>query len=124
MAHHVNLNYVENYVRHKMYPVEIRSKGDKANLRRASRRFGIKNGQFVYDDKRLVILSRDEQLRIVKDVHAGLGDNPRAKAMASHRGRESTYQKLTERFYWRNMVDDVASFIKTCDECQRHGKAS
>ena len=107
-----------------MYPVEIRSKGDKANLRRASRRFGIKNGQFVYDDKRLVILSRDEQLRIVKDVHAGLGDNPRAKAMASHRGRESTYQKLTERFYWRNMVDDVTSFIKTCDECQRHGKAS
>ena len=55
-----------------MYPVEIRSKGDKANLRRASRRFGIKNGQFVYDN-RLVILSRDEQLRIVKDVHVGLG---------------------------------------------------
>ena len=57
-------------------------------------------------------------------VHIGLGDDPRAKAMASHRGRESTYQKLSERFYWRNMVDDVASFIKTCDECQRHGKAS
>ena len=37
---------------------------------------------------RLVILSRDEQLRIVKGVHVGLGDDPRAKAMASHRGRE------------------------------------
>lgn len=72
MAHHINLNDVENYVRHQTYPVEIRSKGDKANLRRASHRFDIKNGQFVYDDKRLVILSRDEQLRIVKDVHVGL----------------------------------------------------
>ena len=51
MAHHVNLNDVDNYVRHQTYPVEIRSKGDKANLRRASRRFAIKNGQFVYDDK-------------------------------------------------------------------------
>ena len=92
---HVDLNSIDNYVRNQVYPVEVRgSKGDKANFRRACRRFGSKNGQFVYDDKRLVVISREEQLRIVKDVHVGLGEDPHAKAMASHRGRESSYQKL------------------------------
>ena len=32
----------------------------------------------------------------IRDVHEGLGDNPKAKALAAERGRESTYQKPAE----------------------------
>ena len=38
--------------------------------------------------------------------------------MASHRGRESTYQKLSEIFFWHGMVNDVKNYIKNCENCQ------
>jgi hypothetical protein len=74
--------------------------------------------------KRIVISSTERQKQIIQDIHAGLGENPKAKAMASHRGRESTYQKISERFYWHNIVSDVADFIKTCENCQKQEKIS
>ena len=39
--------------------------------------------------------------------------------MASHRGCESTYQKLSERFFWHGMVNEVKNYIKNCENCQR-----
>ena len=39
--------------------------------------------------------------------------------MTSHRDRESTYQKLSERFFWHGMVNDVKNYIKNCENCQR-----
>lgn len=35
-----------------------------------------------------------------------------------HDGFSKTYHKLTQRFTWNNMKADVASYIKTCHECQ------
>ena len=35
--------------------------------------------------------------------------------MASHRGRDTTYQKISERFFWHNIFDDVYSFVKHCE---------
>ena len=36
-----------------------------------------------------------------------------------HFGRDKTFYKISERFYWRGMVDDVKEFCKMCDKCQR-----
>ena len=120
-----DLTHIENYLRNGTYPEYAKSsKGTKTNFRRASKKFSISNGQFLYQQKRLVVVGREEQLRIIEDIHVGLGDDPHAKAMASHRGRETTYNKLMERFYWHNMVQMVVDFIKTCEECQRHGKVT
>ena len=41
--------------------------------------------------------------------------------MSSHRGRDSTQQKIAARFYWHNIKDDVKEYIKKCDQCQKHG---
>ena len=30
------------------------------------------------------------------------------------------YEKISGRFYWHNMINDVREFIAKCDECQRH----
>ena len=35
-----------------------------------------------------------------------------AVAMSSHLGRTSTYQKVSSRFYWYTIVNDVADYIK------------
>ena len=55
----------------------------------------------------------------IRDVHERLGDNPKAKALAAQRGRESTYQKLAERFYWHSMIEGVKEYIKNCLNCQQ-----
>ena len=58
----------------------------------------------------------------MSDVHKGLGHDPKAKAMASHCGRDSTIQKILNRFFWRNIKGDVEELIKKCDQCQEQGK--
>ena len=42
--------------------------------------------------------------------------------MASHRGRDTTYQKVSERFFWHSIFADVSEYVRKCEECQRHGK--
>jgi len=36
-----------------------------------------------------------------------------------HFGRDKTLSKVSERYYWMGMVEDVKEFCKTCDKCQR-----
>ena len=83
MAHHVSFDAI--------YPSHIiREKGKKINFRKACKPFSIFHGQLIYNNIRLVISSTDRQRTIISDVHKGLGYDPKAKAMASHCGRDST----------------------------------
>ena len=43
-----------------------------------------------------------------------------AKALSAHRGRESTYQKISQRFFWHGMIEGIKEYIKIC--CQQQGK--
>ena len=117
---HVNLKVVEEFLRRKIYLKEIgKDKGKKANFRRTCKNFSIKDGELFYKKSRKVIFDEQQKIEIVHDIHEGIGENARSKAMASHRGRESTYQKLSERFFWHGMVNDVKNYIKNCKNCQR-----
>ena len=53
------------------------------------------HGQLIYNNTRLVISSTKQQHTIISDVYKGLGHDPKAKAMASHCGRDSTIQKIS-----------------------------
>ena len=57
----------------------------------------------------------------MKDVHNGLGETSDAKAMASHRGINTTYDKVSSRFLWYSMRSDIIDFINRCDLCQKQG---
>ena len=117
--HHVNLKVVAEFLRRKIYPKEIaKDKGKKANFRRTCKNFSIKDGELFYKKSRKVIFDEQQKIEIVHDIHEGIGENSRSKAMASHRGRESTCQNLSERFFWHGMVNDVKSYIKNCENCQ------
>ena len=94
---HVDLNLVESYLRHKKYPDDISNKGEKANFRRACKKFSIVDGQFKFDGNRLVITDEKRRKDIIYDLHEGLGDNIRAAAMGSHLGRTSTQEKVSNR---------------------------
>ena len=66
---HVDLSLVERYVRKKIFPDEVVSKGDKANFRRACKKFSIVDGRFMYKDKRLVPTNKNERINIKTSDH-------------------------------------------------------
>ena len=39
--------------------------------------------------------------------------------LAGHLGRKKTYARLTQRFYWPSMLQDVAEFCQSCEACQK-----
>ena len=122
MVNHVNFFEIMDFLRSRKYPENIlKDKGKRANFRKACKHFTLVNGQMFYKHSRLVILSNEEQRSIIKDIHAGLGEDPHSKALAAHRGRDTTYEKIIARFFWRNIKADVDSFIKECDQCQKQG---
>ena len=75
------------------------------------------HGQLMYNNTRLLISSRERLHAIISDVHKGLGHDPKAKAMASHCGRDSTIQKISNGFFRHNIKGDVEEFIKKCGQC-------
>ena len=76
----------------------------------------------MYKEKRRVVFEVKRKAAMIHDVHEGIGDNSMAKALAAHCGRESTYQKISERFFWHGMNEDIKEFIKICKSCQQQGK--
>ena len=74
----------------------------------------------MYKGNRLVFTDKQRRIDIIDDVHQGLGNNVKAVAMSSHLGRTSTYQKVSSRFYWYTIVNNVADYIKGSDHCQKH----
>ena len=62
---------------------------------------------------RRVITDFIRRNELVADAHNCVG----------HRGRDATYKTLSERFYWPNMYDDVAWFVRSCTACQLRSKA-
>ena len=113
---HVDLNSTENYIRNKTYPEKLKDKGRKANFRKACKKITLADVHLTYKGKRRVIFEESRKQSIIHDVHEGISDSPEAVALSGHRGRESTYQKISERFYWHGMVDDVKNYIKICQK--------
>ena len=58
--------------------------------------------------QRLVIDVDDRKAEILKELHEEFG----------HKGRESTYRRVADRYYWDNCYKDVQEFVASCDRCQ------
>ena len=61
---------------------------------------------------RLVVLDADRRLALIAEAHNDVG----------HRGRDATYKTLSERFFWPNMFDQIAYFVRSCNICQLRSK--
>ena len=66
-------------------------------------------------------MAKQQQAEIIKDVHEDVGESRHSKAMASHKRRDSTYSKISERFLWYSIYKDVESYITSCENCQKQG---
>ena len=115
---HFDLEEMLIYIR----PQKIKEKCEQSNFRRACKKLSLIDGQFMFNNR--IVIMDDQQRKeiiIVKDVHNGLGETPHAKAMASHRGINTTHDKVSSRFLWYSMRSDIIDFINRCDLCQKQG---
>eukprot|EP00731_Ephydatia_muelleri_P034765 Em0075g18a len=111
---------VEDYLRMNQYPKGI-SKGDKANLRRKCKNFKfdcgvlyfrrVKKGEGDEEGWKICVRTEDEKRRILESCHAGIEGN--------HLGRDKTIQKISSRFFWKNINEDIRIFVQHCEKCQR-----
>ncbi len=35
------------------------------------------------------------------------------------KGRERTYRRVADRYWWDNLHEEVKAYVQTCEECQR-----
>jgi hypothetical protein len=40
--------------------------------------------------------------------------------LAGHKGIAETYRRVSKKFYWLTMKEDITEYVKTCDICQKH----
>ncbi|CAG8495755.1 3549_t:CDS:2 [Cetraspora pellucida] len=60
------------------------------------------------------ILKRDEVRMVLEALH----DDP----TSGHLGEGATIEKARSRYHWNQMIEDIKSYIRSCDACQRHGR--
>jgi ribonuclease HI len=58
--------------------------------------------------QRLVIDSDERKATILQELHDEFG----------HKGRESTYRRVADRYYWEHCYEDVKAFVASCERCQ------
>jgi len=61
---------------------------------------------------RLVVVDTDRHSELIAEAHNDVG----------HRGRNTTYKTLAEHFFWPNMFNQIAYFIRSCNICQLWSK--
>jgi integrase-like protein len=61
--------------------------------------------------KQLLVIPACKKQQILEAVH----DHP----MAGHMGVKNTFQRLSEKYYWVTMYNDIQHHIKICDIYQK-----
>eukprot|EP00731_Ephydatia_muelleri_P005433 Em0002g1609a len=96
------------------YPPEC-SKNEKDYIRRRAKNFIVKEGLLFYRDKHnkeYRVVTKKEKMKVLDGCHS-------AELGGGHFGRDKTLLKISERFYWIGMVNDVKEYCKTCEKCQK-----
>ena len=73
--------------------------------------FFILDGQLWRKDrqgKHKLVITKEKRLDLMKQAHDDLG----------HKGMFTVRTRLSERFWWPGMEEDIKWFVQTCHECQ------
>src|SRR2546423_8858404 len=95
----------------------LQGKIDDKKLRKQVNTFEVKNRKLYKkkkDSKILRVLQEDEIETVLYMVHN--------YEIGGHFGIDATYNKIAERYYWKEMYEDTKEYVKFCDNCQRRGQ--
>ena len=87
-------------------------------FRKKSRNFFVRDGLLFkrgrkrgLPPRRVVGLAR-QRTEIIRRLHDEIG----------HRGKQATFEHVSRRYQWKGLYDDVANYVKFCEECQRRAR--
>ena len=91
----------------------------QAAIRRKARYFIVINGELYKKNKN----NFQRPLKVVKthEIETILY-NTHSDPLAGHFSVEETFRRIKIRYYWPQMFNDIRSYVKSCDECQKRGK--
>jgi hypothetical protein len=94
-------------------PNDIESRAEFRQFKKKALKFLVQGNDLFRRDGRQVPLRRvvdseAEQRQIIQSLHDESG----------HRGREGTYHKIAQRYWWEGLYQHVGNYVKTCVECQ------
>jgi hypothetical protein len=92
----------------KLYE-EIMEKGKKDYKNMRERIMYNKEGKW------LNVITKEESIEVLRKLHD--------HELSGHFGRDTTYNRIREKYYWKNMKKDIEEYIRKCEKCQKRSKA-
>src|SRR5579863_8144577 len=59
----------------------------------------------------LLVIPERRKREALEEAH----DNP----LSGHNGVNNTYHRLSQKYYWKTMHEDIRQHVQTCDTCQK-----
>jgi hypothetical protein len=89
-------------------------------LQKQSKHYIVKDGILYKFNKRklndyLRVIQKDELNALLFMMH----NDP----TSGHFATDIMFEKIRNRYYWPQMYEDIRNYVKSCDSCQRRGKA-
>ena len=106
------------YLKTDVMPSRCEDPAERKTFIRRTKNFFLHDGDRLWKIEpkgklpRLVVLDIDRRSALIAEAHNDVG----------HRGRDATYKTLSERFFWPNMFDQIAYFVRSCNICQLRSK--
>src|ERR1043166_299777 len=68
-------------------------------------------------------ITGEKRLRVIRKYEfEGLMYMMHDNELSGHFGMNATYEKIRQRYYWKNMRRDIEEYVRTCWNCQVRGK--
>ncbi|CAG2209876.1 unnamed protein product [Mytilus edulis] len=103
------------YLKENKY-VDGKNDSEKRILRRKAKNFLLGSHDNLYytkDSRKKQVVTKERLKSVLRLCHVDCG---------SHLGRDKTYHKVKERYFWNTITKDVGDYLKCCEECQRNNK--
>ena len=112
-------NNLYNYLKEQKFPETYTSQQNQ-QLKNQSKYFLLKNNFIYKKDKRkdnhlLRVIRRHEMEPVLYMFH----NDP----TAAHFAVDTMFKKIRSRYYWPQLYEDIRTYVKSCDSCQRRGKS-
>ena len=97
-----------------LYEKELLDKVVPEDYKNYASKFILKNSMIFTKDSQRKVVQKHEVEWICSMFH----DDP----TSAHCDFNTTYGKISQRYFWSTMYRDVKSFVSSCDTCQCQGK--
>ena len=91
----------------------IGSKNTKQRIQQRAKKFILEKNVLyrLKKEKQLKVLENtSDRLTILKELHDQLG----------HQGINTTFDVISNQFWWPKMFEDIKQYVEQCDHCRRH----